>query len=185
MIPSGHSLNKSVSILRKAFSSLGLNNIIVTIPREGFLFQARVSSVNDDIKSKRITTTQLDIVDKAFQYRRWPQLILWCVFTFTVCAVMVFFLILMFRNNDGVVHILKSGSCDFYTTDDNSSVKLSRFLNSPNWQKHSSICEGRDKVIIFYDDNNLSAGNKLKEYFFSVCKMEQKGTVHECENYLY
>lgn len=185
MIPSGHSLNKSVSILRKAFSSLGLNNIIVTIPREGFLFQARVSSVNDDIKSKRITTTQLDIVDKALQYRRWPQLILWCVFTFIVCAVMVFFLILMFRNNDGVVHILKSGSCDFYTTDDNSSVKLSRFLDSPNWQKHSSICEGRDKVIIFYDDNNLSAGNKLKEYFFSVCKMEQKGTVHECENYLY
>ncbi len=47
-------------------------------------------------------------------------------FTFTVCAVMVF-LILMFRNNDGVVHILKSGSCDFYTTDDNSSVKLSIF----------------------------------------------------------
>jgi len=185
MIPSGHSLNKSVSILRKTFSSLGMNNIIVTIPREGFLFQAQVSSVDDDIKSKRTTTTPLDIIDKAFQYGRWPQLLLWFVCSFIACAVMGFFLTIMIRNNDGVVHIMKSGSCDFYTTDDNSSEKISNFLNSSKWQKLSSICEGRDKIIIFYDDNSLSAGNKLKEYFFSVCKMEQKGTVHECENYIY
>jgi len=49
MIPSGHTLNKNISILRKAFSGLGVDDVIITIPREGFIFQARLNNVQEKI----------------------------------------------------------------------------------------------------------------------------------------
>ncbi|HHQ4053377.1 TPA: winged helix-turn-helix domain-containing protein, partial [Citrobacter freundii] len=56
MAPSGHSLNKSISILRKAFSELGAGNPIETLPRQGFLFHASIcdestSSSGDEVVS--------------------------------------------------------------------------------------------------------------------------------------
>ncbi|MBH3123691.1 winged helix-turn-helix domain-containing protein [Serratia ureilytica] len=39
-VASGNNLNNTISILRKAFSSLGEEEIIVTLPRQGFMFTA-------------------------------------------------------------------------------------------------------------------------------------------------
>ncbi|QXX96913.1 winged helix-turn-helix domain-containing protein [Serratia marcescens] len=39
-VASGNNLNNAISILRKAFSSLGEEEIIVTLPRQGFMFTA-------------------------------------------------------------------------------------------------------------------------------------------------
>lgn len=183
MIPSGHSLNKSVSMLRKAFSALGMDDLIVTIPREGFLFQAQIKNVSDEVLNCSMAT--LSAVNKSVKFARYRKLVLLFLFSLIIFFSVGFILTLMLRDNNNVVHILKSGSCDIYTANDNSMEKISHFLNSPKWQSFSSICKGRNKVIVFYDDNSLSAGNKLKEYFFSVCKMDRKGIASECENYIY
>ncbi|HHA2301038.1 TPA: transcriptional regulator [Enterobacter asburiae] len=183
MIPSGHSLNKSVSMLRKAFSGLGMVDLIVTIPREGFIFQAQINNVSDEVLNCSMAT--LSAVNKSAKFACYRKLVLWFLFSIVILFFVGRLLAVMLRDNDSVVHVLKSGSCDIYTTDDNSKEKISHFLNSPKWQSFSSICKGRYKVIVFYDDNSLSAGNKLREYFFSVCKMERKGIASECENYIY
>ncbi|MFK3637797.1 transcriptional regulator [Serratia nevei] len=39
-VASGNNLNNAISMLRKAFSSLGEEEIIVTLPRQGFMFSA-------------------------------------------------------------------------------------------------------------------------------------------------
>jgi DNA-binding winged-HTH domains len=183
MIPSGHSLNKSVSMLRKAFSAVGMDDLIVTIPREGFLFEAQIKNVSDEVLNCSMAT--LSTVNKTIKFARCRKSVLLFLFSFIIFVSVGVILVAMLRDHDNVVHVIKSGACDIYTTDDNSTEKVSQFLNSPKWQDFNSICKGRNKVIVFYDDNSLSAGNKLKEYFFSVCKMDRKGIASECENYIY
>lgn len=46
-VASGNNLNNTISILRKAFSSLGEEEIIVTLPRQGFMFTARELKTTD------------------------------------------------------------------------------------------------------------------------------------------
>lgn len=59
MNPSGHSLNKSISLLRKGFSALGIDGVIITIPREGFIFQAQV----DDNRKNIFDATEKDVTN--------------------------------------------------------------------------------------------------------------------------
>lgn len=46
-VASGNNLNNTISILRKAFSSLGEEEIIVTLPRQGFMFTATELKTTD------------------------------------------------------------------------------------------------------------------------------------------
>ncbi|AUU10013.1 hypothetical protein GST45_04900 [Serratia marcescens] len=48
-VASGNNLNNTISILRKAFSSLGEEDIIVTLPRQGFMFTATELKTTDSL----------------------------------------------------------------------------------------------------------------------------------------
>jgi DNA-binding winged helix-turn-helix (wHTH) protein len=181
--PSGHSLNKSISLLRKGFSTLGIDGVIITIPREGFIFQAQVNDNREDI----LDAAEKDEanVNHVVTFPRNKIFLVWFVFFLVLVGGMGIFLTVMFRSNDGVVHISNTGVCEVYTMDDNSSEKIFKFLNSKRWEGFNTICNGTKKVIIFYDDNSLSKSNKLKEHFFSICMMDEKEVAYECQNYFY
>ncbi|HGM5336603.1 TPA: transcriptional regulator [Serratia marcescens] len=51
-VASGNNLNNTISILRKAFSSLGEEDIIVTLPRQGFMFTATELKTADSLAEK-------------------------------------------------------------------------------------------------------------------------------------
>ncbi|HFZ1934510.1 TPA: transcriptional regulator [Serratia marcescens] len=53
-VASGNNLNNTISILRKAFSSLGEEEIIVTLPRQGFMFTASELKTTDSQAEKLI-----------------------------------------------------------------------------------------------------------------------------------
>ena len=59
------------------------------------------------------------------------------------------------------------------------------FLSSDMWRKINATCHDGKKTIVFYDDNNLSTGNDLKENFLGICTLDKGGAARECENYLY
>lgn len=183
MNPSGHSLNKSISLLRKGFSSLGIDGVIITIPREGFVFQAQV----DDIRQDILDSTKKDVtnVNHAVTFPWDRKFLAWFVFFLVLVGGMGIFLTVMFRSNDGVLHVSTIGVCEVYTMDDNSPEKIFKFLHSKRWKGFNAICNGTKKAIIFYDDNSLSMGNKLKEHFFSICMMDDKKVAYECQNYFY
>lgn len=183
MNPSGHSLNKSISLLRKAFSSLGVDDVIITIPREGFIFQAQVSDNREEV----VCSTEKEVapVNPGVTFS-WKKIVLvWFIVALVLLGGAGIFLTVMFRNNDGVVHVSNTGVCEVYTMDDNSSEKIVKFLHSQRWKGFDSICNGTKKAIIFYDDNSLSKGNKLKEHFFSICMVDEKEVAYECQNYFY
>ncbi|MBH3008099.1 winged helix-turn-helix domain-containing protein [Serratia ureilytica] len=54
-VASGNNLNNTISILRKAFSSLGEEEIIVTLPRQGFMFTASELKTADSMAENLIT----------------------------------------------------------------------------------------------------------------------------------
>ncbi|QUY46662.1 winged helix-turn-helix domain-containing protein [Serratia plymuthica] len=54
-VASGNNLNNTISILRKAFSSLGEEEIIVTLPRQGFMFTATELHTTDSVAENLIT----------------------------------------------------------------------------------------------------------------------------------
>lgn len=53
-VASGNNLNNTISILRKAFSSLGEEEIIVTLPRQGFMFTAATIKTADSLAENRV-----------------------------------------------------------------------------------------------------------------------------------
>ncbi|MCG5129014.1 winged helix-turn-helix domain-containing protein [Enterobacter mori] len=180
--PSGHSLNKNVSILRKSFSDLGLDNMVETIPRQGFVFQAKIENVNEDMSQSSIAGLSSATTPRL---KRYGKTIVCGVAGITLVILGFVFLPKLFRDTYGVVHIQKIGSCEIFTADDNSVDKIFTFLESPRWHRTKSLCKGKNKVIVYYDDNGLSTDNKLKESFFSVCTLDLRGVAHACENYFF
>ncbi|EMH1202861.1 winged helix-turn-helix domain-containing protein [Serratia marcescens] len=51
-VASGNNLNNTISILRKMFAALGEDNIIVTLPRQGFMFTAATLKTADSLAEK-------------------------------------------------------------------------------------------------------------------------------------
>ncbi|EIS7449835.1 winged helix-turn-helix transcriptional regulator [Citrobacter youngae] len=183
MAPSGHSLNKSISILRKAFSELGAENPIETLPRQGFLFHASVndeqSSFSRDVPVRSVTET----VNSPATPKRKNILLFILLFAFLGSAVLI--LPALNSGTTNFIYIRAIGDCELYTADDNNADKTKAFLSSDMWRKVNIICHNGKKTIVFYDDNNLSAGNNLKENFLGVCTLDKGGVARECENYLY
>ncbi|WP_172742662.1 winged helix-turn-helix domain-containing protein [Citrobacter youngae] len=183
MAPSGHSLNKSISILRKAFSELGAENPIETLPRQGFLFHASVndeqSSFSRDVPVRSVTET----VNSPTTPKRKNILLFILLFAFLGSAVLI--LPALNSGTTNFIYIRAIGDCELYTADDNNADKTKAFLSSDMWRKVNIICHNGKKTIVFYDDNNLSAGNNLKENFLGICTLDKGGVARECENYLY
>lgn len=183
MAPSGHSLNKSISILRKAFSELGAENPIETLPRQGFLFHASVndeqSSFSRDVPVRSVTET----VNSPVTPKRKNILLFILLFAFLGSAVLI--LPALNSGTTNFIYIRAIGDCELYTADDNNADKTKAFLSSDMWRKVNTICHNGKKTIVFYDDNNLSAGNNLKENFLGICTLDKGGVARECENYLY
>lgn len=182
MAPSGHSLNKNISILRKAFSELGELNLIETIPREGFVFRASIRiQDSDSVENAPLTSS-----DKrgGIHYRKKPVIFLWLAVGVFVLVALGLLISGLFKNDD-IALVRKMGACKIFTTRDNPPEKIAHFLLTDKWQKIRSVCSGKQRVIVFYDDNSLSGDNRLKEHFLSVCLVDKKGMAYACENYVY
>lgn len=66
-IASGNNLNNTISMLRKIFVSLGENDIIVTLPRHGFMFSANRLEKKELVEGTS-TEMSLVVVDESATY---------------------------------------------------------------------------------------------------------------------
>jgi len=63
-VASGNNLNNTISILRKAFSTLGEEEIIITLPRQGFMFTAAELKTTDS-QAEALMVQNAALVDEA------------------------------------------------------------------------------------------------------------------------
>nr|WP_255252900.1 winged helix-turn-helix domain-containing protein [Citrobacter freundii] len=147
MAPSGHSLNKSISILRKAFSELGADNPIETLPRQGFLFHASVndeqSSFSGDVPVRSVTET----VNSPATPKRKNIVLFILLFAFLGSSVLI--LPALNSGATNFIYIRAIGDCELYTADDNNADKTKAFLSSDMWRKINATCHDGKKTIVF------------------------------------
>lgn len=183
MAPSGHSLNKSISILRKAFSELGAGNPIETLPRQGFLFHASISDESSSSSEDETVRSVTETVNSSVRPKRKNIILFILLFAFLGSAIFIFLALNSCSKN--FIYIRAIDDCELYTADDNNADKTKAFLSSDMWRKVNAACHDGKKTIVFYDDNNLSAGNDLRVNLLGICTLEKGGVVRECENFVY
>ncbi|CAI0881710.1 winged helix-turn-helix domain-containing protein [Serratia entomophila] len=69
-VASGNNLNNTISILRKMFASLGEEEIIVTLPRQGFMFTAATLKTADSLAEKLTEAAPAPVAIVAVSPRR-------------------------------------------------------------------------------------------------------------------
>jgi DNA-binding winged helix-turn-helix (wHTH) protein len=69
-VASGNNLNNTISILRKMFASLGEEEIIVTLPRQGFMFTAATLKTADSLAEKPTEPAPAPVAVAAVSPRR-------------------------------------------------------------------------------------------------------------------
>lgn len=183
MAPSGHSLNKSISILRKAFSELGAGNPIETLPRQGFLFHASISDESSSSSEDETVRSVTETVNSSVRPKRKNIILFILLFAFLGSAIFIF--LALNSSSKNFIYIRAIDDCELYTADDNNADKTKAFLSSDMWRKVNAACHDGKKTIVFYDDNNLSAGNDLRVNLLGICTLEKGGVVRECENFVY
>ena len=183
MAPSGHSLNKSISILRKAFSELGADNPIETLPRQGFLFHASISDESSSSSEDETVRSVTETVNSSVRPKRKNIILFILLFAFLGSAVFIF--LALNSSSKNFIYIRAIDDCELYTADDNNADKTKAFLSSDMWRKVNAACHDGKKTIVFYDDNNLSAGNDLRVNLLGICTLDKGGVVRECENFVY
>lgn len=173
MAPSGHSLNKSISILRKAFSELGAGNPIETLPRQGFLFHASISDESSSSCEDETVRSVTETVNSSVRPKRKNIILFILLFAFLGSAIFIFSALNSSSKN--FIYIRAIDDCELYTADDNNADKTKAFLSSDMWRKVNAACHDGKKTIVFYDDNNLSAGNDLRVNLLGICTLEKGG----------
>lgn len=152
-------------------------------PGRDFLFHASVndeqSSFSGDVPVRSVTET----VNSPATPKRKNIVLFILLFAFLGSSVLI--LPTLNSGATNFIYIRAIGDCELYTADDNNADKTKAFLSSDMWRKINATCHDGKKTIVFYDDNNLSTGNDLKENFLGICTLDKGGAARECENYLY
>ena len=171
MAPSGHSLNKSI------------RNPIETLPRQGFLFHASISDESSSSSEDETVRSVTETVNSSVRPKRKNIILFILLFAFLGSAIFIF--LALNSSSKNFIYIRAIDDCELYTADDNNADKTKAFLSSDMWRKVNAACHDGKKTIVFYDDNNLSAGNDLRVNLLGICTLEKGGVVRECENFVY
>ena len=143
---SNGNLNHYISVLRKHFSELGLDDLIETIPRVGFRITRDISVVERETVARPV---QKKPKSSAVSYKKNVVLIFFII----TLPLFIFILVLLFRTPSiHQVHLLKanSGNCDI-TYLSSFSLSETEMINAVVLKKlkeRNIICD-QDKMIYF------------------------------------
>ncbi|MDT8208564.1 MULTISPECIES: winged helix-turn-helix domain-containing protein [Serratia] len=194
-VASGNNLNNTISILRKAFSSLGEEEIIVTLPRQGFMFTAaELHTMDSQAESLLVPDLQPAAKPAAVatvtQTRRFK-------FTAVVLALLALGSGIGAWWDAGypavsVAKVGKIGNCDvqFITSFHRIGpveVDLTHLQNMLEQKKHTKCNENGVPATLFYYDSKMLTPNspgRVRSYYFYYCPQSRmaSGKV-QCENF--
>ncbi|EPF7467198.1 winged helix-turn-helix domain-containing protein [Serratia marcescens] len=193
-VASGNNLNNTISILRKAFSSLGEEEIIATLPRQGFMFTARELKTTDSqaealmVQNAALVGEAAPAAEPAARLTRFKRIGLsgllllaagsgiwaWQETGYPAASLMT---------------VGKIGSCDvqFITSYHNvgpGEIDLNH-LKRMLQEKKTATC-GEPATLLYYDSQALvpNASGRVRASYFYYCPQEAmtSGRV-QCENY--
>ncbi|CNI19594.1 hypothetical protein HB976_20485 [Yersinia mollaretii] len=198
---SSNNLNNYVSMLRKALAQCGYPNLIVTIPKHGFLFEADISEMDENNRLPRTDQKSVDLIQRNTSALSSPSAMaagshrksLSGLFKGRVAVVILFFAVLMtifspsiynyFRLQSLRTQLSSIDQCRIYLMDDttrrmNSSDTMSTIKMITNNEKLK--CDSKANVYYFADKKMDSSGHVIMTDMLSYCPYDSHAP---CENY--
>nr|WP_314266586.1 helix-turn-helix domain-containing protein [uncultured Moellerella sp.] len=197
---SSNNLNNYVSMLRKALTQCGYPDLITTIPKHGFLFQAEIFAIDENNQTPEISQanyiTNSDILfgseklAKVIQSKNKPPLGLswWKIkISMTLFAILVLVLLLSaydhFRLQSVRTEIFSINKCRVYLTDDITRgmdrdiiIRTIKMISDNQKLK----CDNEANIYYFADKKVDSSGHIIMNDLLSYCTYDSK---IPCENY--
>lgn len=178
---SNGNLNHYISVLRKYFSELGIDNVIETIPRVGFRITRDISVVEREPVTRPVKQTD---APSAVSYKKNAVL-----FFLIVSPSLFIFIVLCFFRVQSVhqVHLLKSnsGSCDitYLSSFSRSETETINTVVLKKLKERNIICD-RDKIIYFDHYASVSMRD-FGRSLIAVCYKGQGNEMVRCDNIYY
>lgn len=205
LIPSSNNLSNHISFLRKIFSQLGLEDIIITSPREGFRLDAEVLIVGESQCEQQEKIEEVENVaelqpdTREGNLRRFRRFINTFIrreifnINFITLAVILFSLVIMkFQFQDGFLSSDKSafssvGLCHVVDlesgdriVDKNKMNIVKKIIN----EKNINCINKRSRIYLKATQFINDAEHNQQATFLVQCFSDQRDNKSKCENYL-
>lgn len=194
---SSNNLNNYVSMLRKALAQCGCSDLITTIPKHGFLFDAVITGtplpdlladklsapVKDDAESITVTVPSAVIPhrSKTSSFRRMSGMLI----AVAAGGLVAYGVLDAYRLHKLRSEIFRTQECRFYATDD-----LTRRMDKTSLVSRISSIAGREKIDCTLQTNVYYAVDQIRDVsgqfntreLLSYCAYNSSAP---CENYTY
>lgn len=189
-VASDNNLNNSMSVLRKILAALGEEDILVTLPRQGFSFTAKEINTIDD---QTIINEQASAFQAAAAPSSHPRLKAALLLLTLLLSGWLAFLLLTYKNNAGISpdDSLELGTidhCQVYIMSPHHKIsrnQLSLEKVASKARQFGLDCRIAAKLY-YYDVGLLTRGNsgKVQTRFIAYCPLTPgTGKIFRCENY--
>lgn len=184
---SSNNLNNHVSMLRKALAQCGCSDLITTIPKYGFLFEADVKIVSETCKKtpekffhQNTESDKLlipEIVRSGFEFTLTPEKIKYIIFISLLLLMLGVILLLTSFNEKGNMKSMRSelftvDQCSFYLADDvTRRLDKSEIINTLKimTKKESVDCNYKTDLYFFHNNGKDASGRTVSFNLLSYC----------------
>jgi len=193
---SSNGLNNYVSMLRKALAQCGYPDLITTIPKHGFIFEAEISNLaTSDIPRKDenlVTDLPLQIPPvHETKVQRKPVRQSWLTRKMIGSSILAIFMMIIFLPGVYDAYKLRAmktefftyKQCQFYIADDKTrEIATSKIIDNikASAAEINLNCERKANVYYFADNKVDSSGNVVLKDLISYCHYQSKTP---CDNY--
>nr|ULG19115.1 Sea17 [Serratia proteamaculans] len=182
LTPSDSNLNKNISLLRKAFTDLRIENSIETMPKQGFMLVLTVKVLSGDLSEVPLSSEKVEgsTVKKNFHRQ-------WFIIIFALEIMFVAFFSYIFKSaydNHNFSYFTQVGLCGVYVAQSAKIKSIETFIKSSSGKNVMRRCENTHKIV-YIDDSKLDVENLKKETFVAVCDGNKSSGRNECKNYVF
>lgn len=193
---SSNGLNNYVSMLRKALAQCGYPDLITTIPKHGFIFEAEISNlVTSDVQriDENLVTDLATKLPPAHEttVQRKPVRQRWLTRKMIGSSILAIFMMIIFLPEVYDAYKLRAmktefftyKQCQFYIADDKTrEIATSKIIDNikASAAEINLNCERKANVYYFADNKVDSSGNVILKDLISYCHYQSKTP---CDNY--
>jgi len=190
---SNSNLNNYISMLRKTFSSLGENDIIVTVPREGFMFAAaEVHTLDGESTSVSLPVVESETIIEALPVATHASKKKWWVAAMLMLAIVTaLFCVSHYWNSDYAmadkIEIGKVDQCSLVVLTSPDIVKVSKEKQEMVKLIDKLGLDCRSPATVYHFNSEISStltGFTDVISYLSFCPdLRLRGLEAKCENY--
>lgn len=195
--PSGSNLSNHISLLRKTFTQLGVNeNIIITVPKKGFRLDAEVALTpvyhhsDDGANTQTIitneTTSSNVSVSKTSALGINPKKIrLFSVITISLIVISI--ILTRYSFNSKKADFFEIGTCRVRDlAEDKKTNRVEKLKILEQFVNENQIDCRKNKSTIYYRFSNFFPKKDYPQraIFLTQCHQERKNKLSYCESYL-